>query len=87
MPVRFRPRAPPLQLDSTKAPNTVKKHAWLFQRLAMSRRTRSGIRAIAAALLAKRSLTGGEADRIFNRASWPAAALKFEVTNPLTLRD
>jgi hypothetical protein len=43
-------------------------------------------RAVAAALLAKGSLTGNEAHRIFNRAGWPAAALQFEATI-LTLRD
>jgi hypothetical protein len=35
----------------------------------------AGVRAVAAALLAKRSLTGREAHEIFNRASWPAAVL------------
>jgi hypothetical protein len=43
--------------------------------LALVVRHESEIMAGAAALLAKGSLTGGEAHRIFNCAYWPAAAL------------
>lgn len=55
--------------------------------LALVVRHETAIRAVAAALLAKGSLTAREAHQIFNRASWPAAALNGEVTKPLTLRD
>jgi lysozyme family protein len=38
-------------------------------------RHEAGIKAVAAALLTKGSMTGNEAHQIFNRAYWPAAAL------------
>jgi hypothetical protein len=43
--------------------------------LALVVRHGPGVRAVAAALLAKGSLSGGEAHRIVDRASWPPAAL------------
>jgi hypothetical protein len=55
--------------------------------LALIVRHEAGIKTIAAALITKRALTGGEAHQLFARAGWPAAALYGEAKKRLALRD